>query len=195
MSSVFFVLCLCCVLGTGRSLPVVDLVGPLSCDILTPESRSLSGDSSTSALGALSQDRGSLGLVCLSFFSPLLLVRGPGVSHGWLVNRGFSPLLFDFFSLACFSVVLLVCCQWRPPTLDELSFSLFPVPLVLSLAFAGASSVCRFFLACECVLVTFSCWRCRVLCACFVVGVRGGLSFLSVVCLLNVCVQERRCSS
>ena len=65
-------------------------------------------------------------VLCVSPLSlPSPLGRGPGVSSGWLVNRGFSPLLFDCLYMACFSVVLIVCLNRRPPTLDELSISLF----------------------------------------------------------------------
>ena len=53
---------------------------------------------STSALGVLSPVRGSFCAVGFSSpLSPLRLVRCPGVSLGWLVYRGFSPLLFDCF--------------------------------------------------------------------------------------------------
>ena len=136
-----------------------------------------------------------MGLVCLSFFSPLLLVRGPGVSHGWLVNRGFSLLLFDCFLWLDVLLFYLFVVNGDPrlSTSSLPASFLFLLSCLLLLLVLRLSVVC--FLACECVLVTFSCWRCRVLCACFVVGVRGGLSFLSVICLLNVCVQERRCSS
>ena len=115
----------------------------------------------TSALGVLLRVRGSSGVVILSWYvspppfsSPLLLDRGPGVSHGWLVNRGFSPLLVDCFRLACFSVVLLVCFQWRPPDsrralYPPLSCSLLSCLLLLPML--RQSVVC--FVACDCVLV------------------------------------------
>ena len=102
----------------------------------------------TSALGALSQDRGSFG-VCKSVLSPLsplscsfVVLGSPMV--GLLTGAFRSFCLIVFFWLAVLLFYLFVC-QWRPPTLGELSFSLFPVPLILSLAFAGASSVCRLF--------------------------------------------------
>ena len=96
----------------------------------------------------------------LPLFFPLLLGRGPGVSHGWLVNRGFSPLLFDCFLLACFSVVLLVCFQWRPPTLGELLLCLF--------------NALSFLVPCFCwcfVSLSFVSWRATVCLFLLVAGV------------------------
>ena len=102
----------------------------------------------TSALGDLLQVRGSSGTKCYSVPVLSLLVRGPGVSLGWLVIRVFSLLLIDVLSVLSFSVVLLgfpFC--WRPPTNGEHS-SLFPFclssPVLLSLAVAVAPSVCLF---------------------------------------------------
>ena len=141
----------------------------------------------------------------LPFPSPL--ARGPGVSSGWLVTRGFSPLLFDRLSLACFSVVLCLFFTGDPRLrVCILSFFHSSSPRLgpLSLADACAPSVCRlsvFFcgVAACCLFVLFTrCWCCCVLCVVLlVVGVRGGffLCLLVTACLTCECHAERcRCS-
>ena len=152
----------------------------------------------TSALGALSHVRGSSGVVSLSppLFSPLscsfVVLGSPmvGLLSGAL--RPFCLIVFFWLAVLLFYLFVFNGDPRLSASSLSVSFMLFPF---LSLAFAGASSVCRLFRGVRLCACSFSCWRCRVLCACFVVGVRGGLSFLSVVCLLNVCVQECRCSS
>ena len=71
-------------------------------------------------------------------------------------------------------------------------------PCPLSLAVAGAPSVCRFVRLVamrRVVLFLFLPVLPRVLCICFVVGVRGGFFVLCSLCLLNVCVLHRKVPS
>ena len=107
---------------------------------------------------------------------------------------------FRSFCLIRVHLVLLFCCSacffWLLETPDgehpssPPSCSFPSCPLLLLLLRRSVFCIGVRLFACS-----FSCWRCCVLCACIVVGVRGGFSFLSVFCLLNVCVQECRCCS
>ena len=81
----------------GAVTPFPVRIGPLSCSIPTPESRSLSGFLPTSALGVLLRVRGSSVLVCLSFLPSPLFTLCPGVSLGRFVNWSLSlPLVCPF---------------------------------------------------------------------------------------------------